>query len=214
MQQKHRAWTLVLFLVLVAAYLAAGQPASTPVTVQLLASPVQLVADFYDDDPTASCSTFNVVAVTVDGLLAAQQPASPVTVVASTSFSVAQLIEAEVFSAAGLTVSLLQQSGEAGFSEGRKATPCCCYSTLQFACHAGQVAVYSATGWARYRADSVIQALALSISGQQYRLCINTACPFPSRVSVQSGDQQVIHSCHALLVPCVRAEFHLMVHVS
>lgn len=112
MQQQHRAWILVLFRVLVAAYLASGQQANTPVTVQLLNSPVQLVADFYDDDPTASCSTSDVVAVTVDGLLAAQQPASPATVVVTTSFSIPQLIEAEVFSTAGLTVSLLQQSGE------------------------------------------------------------------------------------------------------
>jgi hypothetical protein len=113
MQQRHRAWVL-LFRVLLAACFAAGQQASTPVTVQLLSNPLQLVADFYDDDPTASCSTSNVVAVTVDGLLAAQQPASPATVVVSTSFSMSQLLEAEVFSTAGLTVSLLQQSGGHG----------------------------------------------------------------------------------------------------
>lgn len=130
MQQKHRAWILVLFRVLVACYLAEGQQGSTPVTVQLLNSPVQLVADFYDDDPTASCSTSNVVAVTVDGLLVAQQPASPATVVISTSLSMSQLLEAEVFSTAGLTVSLLQQSGGNGCRALDRAGQACTSTSL------------------------------------------------------------------------------------
>jgi hypothetical protein len=51
---------------------------------------------------------------------------------------------------------------------------------------AGWVAVYSSTGWARYRISSVMQnpvVLSLAITGEQYRLCINLACTLPAQVS-------------------------------
>ena len=51
---------------------------------------------------------------------------------------------------------------------------------------AGFITVYSATGWVRYRTQDVVSnplVIVLGINGQQYRLCINLRCPFPSQVS-------------------------------
>lgn len=89
------------------------QPVSEPTTApQLLPAPVTLVADYYDDDATAACTTSVVVSVSVDGLLAWQRASVQATVIASLNLAPSQLLEAAVFSAAGLSVLLFQSSGE------------------------------------------------------------------------------------------------------
>lgn len=91
---------------------AQQQPLGSVVaSAQLLPAPIQLVPDFYDDDPTAPCSTSNIVASTVDSLLALQQADAPRTVVVQTSLAVTQLLEATIFSTAGLRVVLFKSSG-------------------------------------------------------------------------------------------------------
>lgn len=91
---------------------AASQQANSVPAAQLLQSPIKIAADFYDDDPTAVCSTDNYVSVAVDALLTVQQQAAPRTVVVSVSLAYSQLLEATVFSTAGLNVVLFDQSGK------------------------------------------------------------------------------------------------------
>jgi hypothetical protein len=80
--------------------------------VQILPSAMTIVADWFDDDPTAVCSTSNVVSASVDALLGMQQLGAPRTIVLSVTLSASQLLEAAVFSTSGLQVVLFQQSGE------------------------------------------------------------------------------------------------------
>lgn len=87
------------------------QPVGSVVSAQLLSAPIQIVPDFYDDDPTAPCSTSNIVASTVDALLALQQADAPRTMVVQASLAVTQLLEATILSTAGLRVVLFQASG-------------------------------------------------------------------------------------------------------
>jgi hypothetical protein len=106
---------LLLLLLLLAARLvheAAAQNVNGATSVQLLPSAITLVADWFDDDPTAVCSTSNIVSASVDALLGMQQPGAPRTMVLSLALSSSQLLEATLFSTAGLQVVLFQQSGE------------------------------------------------------------------------------------------------------
>lgn len=53
---------------------------------------------------------------------------------------------------------------------------------------AGWITVYSAIGWVRYAISRAMQSpvalsLAINQQQQQYRLCINLGCPWPSQVS-------------------------------
>lgn len=189
LEPQQKSCLLHLLLLLLSALLvhqAAAQQADSVISVQLLPSAITLVADWLDDDPTAVCSTSNVVSASVDALLGMQQPGAPRTLVLSLALSSSQLLEATIFSTAGLQVVLFQQSGETPFES---ALHCCRRSyvviLLVLSVAAGWVAVYSSAGWARYRI-SIMQnplVLSLAITGQQYRLCINLACALPAQVS-------------------------------
>lgn len=102
-------------------HLVAAQQASSVAAVQLLQNPIRIVADVYDDDPTAVCSTDNFVSVAVDALLTMQQQAAPRTVVVSVSLAYSQLLEATVFSTAGLNVVLFDQSGKQANSHAHRS---------------------------------------------------------------------------------------------
>lgn len=111
--QRSPRYLLMVLVGPVIAQLAAAQQSSSVLSPQLLPAPVKLVADWLDDDPTAVCTTSNLVSVTVDALLTTpQEPPAPRTVVLYVSLEPSQVLEATVFSTAGLQVVLFQQSGQ------------------------------------------------------------------------------------------------------
>jgi hypothetical protein len=100
-------------MLLVGLAITAQQQSGSVLSAQLLPAPVQLVADWFDDNPTAVCTTSNLVSVTVDALLATpQQPPASRTVVLYVSLEPSQVLEATILSTAGLQVVLFQQSGQ------------------------------------------------------------------------------------------------------
>jgi hypothetical protein len=74
------------------------------------------VADWFSDDPTANCSTSDVVAATLDPLayqMAVAATPQAATVVVSLVLNEVQQLEASIVSAAGLSVVLYKSAGAA-----------------------------------------------------------------------------------------------------
>lgn len=115
---RCQRWPRYLLMVLVGLAIitqraAAQQQSPSVLSAQLLPAPVKLVADWFDDNPTAVCTASNLVSVTVDALLTTPRaPPAPRTVVLLLSLETSQVLEATVFSTAGLQVVLFQQSGQ------------------------------------------------------------------------------------------------------
>jgi len=122
LQHAIPSYMLGMVLLVMNVLYATSEAPSSLVSPQLLPAPVQLVADYFDDDPTARCSA-DAVSVAVDALLVARQAASPATIVASLSLAPSQLLEAVVFTAAGLTVTLFQTCGTVLFTTSSITSP-------------------------------------------------------------------------------------------
>lgn len=79
---------------------------------------------------------------------------------------------------------------------------------------AGWFAVYSSNGWARYSISVGVQGplvLAMAVDGQRFRICLDLACPFPSRVR----KAKAMHGQHANSTRDTCAGMsHLLTHAS
>lgn len=114
---RCQRWPRYLLMVLVGLAItqraAAQQQSRSVLSAQLLPAPVTLVADWFDDNPTAVCTASNLVSVTVDALLTTpENPPAPRTVVLYVSLEPSRVLEATAFSTAGLQVVLFQKSGQ------------------------------------------------------------------------------------------------------